>query len=99
MFAVAASKASEWSYEKEIRIILADSSLRDCRFLELAPESIAAVYCGCRVSSADETAVRLALAAPHFKHVELWLAGLEEFEYALKFVKWHDARHDKDRHG
>jgi hypothetical protein len=87
MFAVAASKASDWSYEKEIRIIFADSSLRDGRFLQLTPESIAAVYCGCRVSSADETAVRHALATPHFKHVELWLAGLDEFEYALKFVK------------
>jgi hypothetical protein len=87
MFAVAASKASGWSYEKEIRIILADSSLRDGHFLRLVPENIAAVYCGCRVSSVDETAVRLALGAPHFKHVELWFACLDEYEYALKFVK------------
>jgi hypothetical protein len=88
MFAVAASKASGWSYEKEIRIVLAAGSLlRDSQFLRLAPESIAAVYCGCRVSSADESAVRLALAPPHFKHVELWLASLEEHEYALKFIK------------
>jgi hypothetical protein len=88
MFAVAASKASGWSYEQEIRIILAAGSpLRDGHFLRLAPETIAAVYCGYRVSSADENAVRLALAAPYFKHVELWFASLDEYEYALKFLK------------
>ena len=87
MFAVAASKASGWRYEKEIRIILPDTSLRDRRFLPLTPTSIAAVYCGCRISSPDETAVRLALKTPHFKHVELWLADLDKSDYALKFVK------------
>ena len=85
MFAIAASKASGWSYEREIRIIFADTSLRDRRFLQLVPESIAAVYCGCRISSADKTALRLALQAPHLTHVELWLASLDESEYALKF--------------
>ena len=87
MFAVAASKASGWRYEKEIRIILPDTSLRDRRFLPLTPRSIAAVYCGCRISSPDESAVRLALKTPHFKHVELWLADLDKSDYALKFVK------------
>src|SRR6266446_4703512 len=54
-------------------------------FYPLAPESVAAVYCGCRISRADKTAVELASRAPHLKHVELWLATLDECEYALKF--------------
>jgi hypothetical protein len=30
-------------------------------------------------------AVETVLRAPHFKHVELWLAKLDESEYTLKF--------------
>ena len=85
MFAVAGTKASSWSYEKEIRIVLADTAIRDRRLLPLTPKSIAAVYCGCRISAADKKAVGAALSAPHFKHVELCLATLDESEYALKF--------------
>jgi Protein of unknown function (DUF2971) len=87
MFAVAATKAGDWSYEKEIRIILADSAIRDRRFLRLTPKCIAAVYCGCRISATEKKAVQAVLTTPHFKHVELWLATLDESEYALKFEK------------
>jgi len=92
MFAVAASKASPWAYERELRIILPDTSLRDRHFLPLAPESVAAVYCGCRISRADKTAVELASRAPHLKHVELWLATLDECEYALKFNRCNEEK-------
>jgi len=87
MFAVAATKASAWSYEKEIRIVVADTAIRGGRFLPLTPNSVDAVYCGCRISAVDKKAVQTALSASHFKHVELWLAALEESEYALKFEK------------
>lgn len=85
MFAVAGTKASGWSYEKEIRIVLADTSLRECRFLTLEPESVTGVYCGCRISAADKDAVQVALKAPHFRHVELWLGSLDASTYALRF--------------
>ena len=87
MFAVAATKASEWSYEKEIRIVVADTAIRDGRFLPLTPKSIAAVYCGCRIAAANKKAVEAVLRASHFEHVELWLAILDESEYALNFEK------------
>jgi hypothetical protein len=85
VFAVAASKAIRWSYEKEIRIVLPDTSLRDGRFLRLTPESIAAVYCGCLIAEADKTAVQTALKSPQLTHVELRLGTLDESEYVLKF--------------
>ena len=85
MFAMAASKASIWSYENEIRIVLPDTSLRDGRFLRLTTKSVAAVYCGCRMSAADKKLVQAALSSPHFKHIKLWLASLNESDYALKF--------------
>jgi hypothetical protein len=85
MFVVAGTKAIGWSYEKEIRIVLADTSLRDRRLLRLTPESIATVYCGCRISEADKGVVDTALKAPHFSHAKMQLGTLDESEYALRF--------------
>jgi hypothetical protein len=85
MFAVAATKASDWSYEKEIRIVVADNAIRDGRFLPLTPKSIAAVYCGCRISEADKAAVQAALRSRQLTHVQLWLGMLDDSQYALRF--------------
>jgi hypothetical protein len=85
MFAVAGTKATDWSYEQEIRIVLADTSLHQRRFLALTPKSISGVYCGSRISSANQKAVQATLSVPHFEHVALWLATLDESKYALKF--------------
>jgi hypothetical protein len=85
MFAVAATKASGWSYEKEIRIVLAHTSLRDRRFLRLTPESIAGVYCGCRISPGDKAAVQIALSRSKLRHVKVYMGTLDESEYALRF--------------
>jgi hypothetical protein len=87
MFAVAGTKAKSWSYEKEVRIVLADSSIRDGRFLPLTPKSIAAVYCGCRIAAGDKAAVHVALKRPELEHVELWQGALDKSEYALQFIK------------
>jgi Protein of unknown function (DUF2971) len=86
MFAVAGTKAKNWSYEQEIRIVVtADSPLREGRFLPLTPKSIAAVYCGCRVAEGDEAAVQAALKRPELEHVELWHGALDKSEYRLRF--------------
>jgi Protein of unknown function (DUF2971). len=85
MFAVAGNKAAKWSYEKEIRIILATTAIREERFLPLTPESIAAVYYGCRISRADKNAVQTILECPHFQHVEQRQGVLDEQEYRLNF--------------
>jgi len=87
MFAVAGTKAPDWSYEQEIRIVLADTSLHQARFLALTPQSVSGVYCGCRISCANQKAVQAAPSVPHFEHVALWLATLDESKYALKFEK------------
>ena len=78
MFAVAATKATDWSYEKELRIVLANTSLREGRFLGLATQSIAAVYFGCGTSMADKNAVKSALLRSSLRHVELWHGLLDE---------------------
>lgn len=85
MFAVAGTKASDWSYENEIRIIVADTAIRDGGFLPLAAKSIVTVYCGCRISATDKKAVQAAVNMPRLKHVDLRFATLDESKYALKF--------------
>ena len=87
MFATAAVKERGWSYEKEIRLVIGDKALREKRFLPITPESVMAVYCGCRMSVSDRETVQTVLSAAHFEHVDLWLAALEESEYALRFEK------------
>jgi hypothetical protein len=87
MFATAAVKERTWSYEKEIRLVIADKALREKRFLPLTPQSVAAVYCGCRISPSDREAVQIVLRAPHLEHVELWQASLSESNYVLRFEK------------
>jgi hypothetical protein len=85
MFATAAIKERSWSYEKEIRLVVADTAIPDGRFLPITPQSVTAVYCGCRISVTDKRTVEIALSAPHFKHVELWQAELSESGYELNF--------------
>ena len=87
MFAVAGTNAAGWSYEKEVRIILATTAIRQERFLPLTPESIAAVYYGCRMSQSDKDAVEAILGQPHFQHVEQRLGVLTDYEYRLRFDK------------
>jgi hypothetical protein len=85
MFSVAATKATGWAYEEEIRIVLADTAIREGRFLPLTPESIAVVYYGCRISSADKRAVEACLKQTKFQHVDRRQAALDEHGYALHF--------------
>jgi hypothetical protein len=85
MFAVAATKATDWSYEKEVRIIVADTAIRDRRFLPLTPKSITAIYCGCRCSSASIQAVREILKDQRLAHVTCKRAVLNSSQYALGF--------------
>jgi Protein of unknown function (DUF2971) len=87
MFAVAGTKASAWAYEREVRIIVADTALRANRFLPLSPKSISAVYCGCRISSSDSAAVEQLLHTDQLGHVDLLMAALSTSEYALEFHK------------
>ena len=87
MFATAAVKERAWSYEKEVRLVIADKALREKRFLPITPQSVIAVYCGCRISAPDKQAVQTALRAPHLQHVEVLSATLDESRYALRFQK------------
>jgi hypothetical protein len=87
MFAVACTKAKSWSYEEEIRIVLADSSIREGRFRPLTPKSIATAYCGCRISRCDKAAVQVALKHRELEHVELWQGALDKSEYTLRFMR------------
>jgi hypothetical protein len=86
MFSVAATKAVDWSYEKEVRIVLgAGKPLRESLYLQLAPASITQVLFGCRTTGSVKLEVSAALKRTHFEHVRLMQAALDRSEYALTF--------------
>ena len=86
MFAVAATKAANWSYEKEVRIIVAAGRpLRYNLYMPISPASITAVLCGCRMPGVVKLQVRAALKQPRLTHVRLMQAALDRSEYALTF--------------
>jgi hypothetical protein len=86
IFAVAATKAADWSYEKEIRIIVAAGRpLRDNLYMPVSPASITAVLCGCRMIGLAKVQVRAALKPSAFAHVRILQAVLDRSEYALTF--------------
>lgn len=86
MFTVAATKAAAWSYEEEVRIIVAAGRpLRDSRYMPITTASISAVLCGCRMAGAVKVQVRAALKRPQFTHVRLMEAVLDRSEYSLAF--------------
>jgi hypothetical protein len=87
LFAVASTKATAWSYEREVRIMVPASPkvLRDMQFLPITPGAVSGVFLGCRASGVTKLAFRSALKAPHFDHVRLLQAELNRAEYSLDF--------------
>jgi hypothetical protein len=86
LFTVATTKAADWSYEKEVRIIVAAGKpLRDSLYIPISPASITAVVCGCRMPAVMKLQIRAALKHPHFSQVRLMQAVLHRSEYALTF--------------
>jgi DUF2971 family protein len=86
LFTVATTKAADWSYEKEVRIIVAAGRpLRDSLYMPISSTSITAVLCGCRISGVVKLQVRAALKQPRLAEVRLMQAALDRSEYALTF--------------
>jgi hypothetical protein len=86
LFTVATTKAVDWSYEKEVRIIVAAGRpLRLNLYMPISPASITAVRCGCRMPGVTKLQVRAALKHPRFAHVRLMQVVLDRSEYALTF--------------
>jgi hypothetical protein len=84
LFTVATTKAADWSYEREVRIIVAAGTpLRDSLYMPISPASITAVLCGCRMPGVMKLEIRAALKQQQLSHVRLVEAVLHPSEYAL----------------
>jgi Protein of unknown function (DUF2971) len=68
---VAATKAIDWAYEKEIRIVLPRQPLKDGQYVPISPACIKGVYLGCRSSLETKKLVCSALRNPQFQNVKL----------------------------
>lgn len=85
MYRVAATKAIDWAYEKEVRIVIAANALRDRLYLPLTATCIKGIRLGCRASSETQVVVLETLAHPQFRHVRVARAELHPSQYALTF--------------
>jgi len=79
---IATTKAVQWRYEKEYRIIIPRDAqlLGEGRFLKIPPRAIKSVTLGCRAT--DQTGKEV-IEAITGKPIELRLANQHESEYAL----------------
>jgi hypothetical protein len=84
---VMATKALDWAYEKEIRIVLPCKPLREGQYAAISPACIKGVYLGCRSSVENKDLVRSVLRDPKFKEVKLFKAEINQSEYALTFAE------------
>jgi hypothetical protein len=90
------SKSGEWGYEKELRQIFTLASPEIKRepipdgspgyFLCFPPEAVSSVTLGPRVSGEQEGKVKDVIKKPHFSHVILDRAVLNNSEFKLEFV-------------
>lgn len=85
MFRIAATKAIDWAYEKEVRIVVAANALRDRLYLRLTAACIKGVRLGCRASPETQVVVLKTLAQAQFQHVRVARAELHPSQYALTF--------------
>ncbi len=88
------TKSSEWSYEKEVRIVKAFSDAKrtipklpyDICLFDMPATAIKRVILGARVSPADTDRIKNILGTtPHLRHIRLQQASLDERRFALNF--------------
>ena len=87
MFAVAATKATDWAYEKEVRVFIPSTPFQASLFVPLTPRCISAVYLGSRSTTKTTTLIRNALSRAELAHVQAFQARLHPSEYALTFER------------
>jgi hypothetical protein len=89
------TKSSEWSYEKEVRIVKAFSDAKrtipklpyDICLFDMPATAIKRVILGARVSPADTDRIKNILrTTPHLGHIRLQQACLDERRFALNFA-------------
>lgn len=87
MFTVASTKANQWSYEQEVRIIVPASPqvLRETRYLPIAAECVTTLILGCRAPGSTLVAARSVLKQRAFQQVGLLQGDLNRDEYRLNF--------------
>lgn len=90
IFTVATTKAEQWSYEQEIRVIVPATPrvLRETIYLPITAASISTLTVGCHASVSTLTRARAALKRPEYQHVGLARAELDRDEYLLNFKEW-----------
>jgi hypothetical protein len=85
MHRLARTKASAWSYEKEIRVVLPPSMCATGRFLPIACETIRGVILGCRAGDDLVSAAHEQKRRPELSHIYIKRAVLHPDKFQLDF--------------
>lgn len=79
------SKAKDWAYEKEWRLVLnkthAEQDYEDIRF---SPQELATIYLGCQMPQEDRFEL-IAMASRHFPKTRIFQAKKHETEFKIEF--------------
>lgn len=85
MIRVAATKATDWKYEEEFRVILEAEDLRVDRYFKISRSCIKGVTMGCNSTAKDKEEILRALDQTGLHHVSFQTASRSKSEYALTF--------------
>lgn len=87
MFKVATTKAFQWKYEKEIRMLIPKDFYED-DIVPLSPECIHSVYMGCRMEEPEKLKViNTVFGKIGLEHVKLFQADMSPKSYKLSFTR------------
>lgn len=79
------TKSAEWKYEKEWRVMATAKMREQGEFISFQPESLAAIYLGCRVTTPDIHRVLDLLIEKQYP-TDVYVAVKDETGFALNFV-------------
>jgi hypothetical protein len=79
-------KAADWAYEKEWRLVGGWEKAKTEEYIPFKPEEITAVYLGCRMSDADQKAIK-DIAGKNHAHAAVYAGSKSTQRFALDFTK------------
>lgn len=100
---VFATKSSEWAYEQEWRVLDSIAAvvaeplpqLLDCFPFDLDPSVVREVIVGCRANSVLHRRVRRILTYDPYRHVQMYVASLNDMDVSMSFKRVRLSRHRK----
>jgi hypothetical protein len=79
------TKAKHWEYEKEWRIVIADNTIQNSRYITLPSGIISAIYLGCKISQENRNEILRRVGSSSHNNIRVFRAKQRFNAYALGF--------------